>query len=217
MRPRPSVVLALLALATLPPGRLAAQNPIVNPDMVVPPGYGSLRQDDIQMSLRLATIEIRFLPLDPRTGNLLANDAYQSSRKLLLDNRGRIDSVARARGISRPGIAYVSFFGVAPSAFFDAEALAIVVRNRLLRPLGIVPYTSGFLEQRLEPRDVKSAFYLFEEPIPVLEPFQLQYQNQYQAEWESKLSRINGERQRVALRAAKGGAIDSAVSPAGVR
>lgn len=214
MIPRVVVVAAALAFAAAP---LVAQSPLISPDMVVPPGYGTLKQDDIQLTVRTATLEIRFMPLDPRTGNLLANDAYVSFRQLLVNNRTRIDSVARLRGISQPGIAYVTYFGLAPGAFYDAEVLAIVVRNRLLRPIGIVPYSSGFLEQRLDPRESKSAFYLYEEAIPVLEPFSIQYQNQYTSDWEGKLSRINSERQRVALRATKAGALDSAVKPAGVR
>jgi hypothetical protein len=213
MIPRVAVVVAC-ALAAAP---LAAQAPVMSPDVATPPGFGTLKQDDIQMTLKLSTIEIRFMPLDPRSGNLLAPDAYTSFRKLLFDNRGRIDSLARSRGISQPGIVFVSFFGLAPGAFYDAESLAIIVRNRLLRPLGIVPYTPGFMEQRLDPRQMKSAFYLYEEAIPVLEPFSLQYQNQYTAEWATKLSRINGERQRVALRASTAGAMDTAVKPAGVR
>jgi len=209
-------VAALVACA-LSAGPLAAQTPVISPDVATPPGFGTLRQDDIQMTLRLATIEIRFMPLDPRSGNLLSPDAYNSFKKLLLDNRVRIDSLARARGISQPGIVFVSFFGVAPGAFYDAEALAITVRNRLLRPLGIVPYSPGFMEQRLDPREMRSAFYLYEEAIPVLEPFSLVYQNQYTAEWLGKLSRINGERQRVALRAAKAGALDTTAKPAVAR
>jgi hypothetical protein len=212
----PRAALSLLACA-LGAGPLAAQTPVISPDVATPPGFGTLRQDDIQMTLRLETIEIRFMPLDPRSGNLLAPDAYNSFRKLLLDNRARIDSLARARGVSQPGIAFVSFFGLAPGAFYDAELLAITVRNRLLRPLGIVSYTPGFMEQRLDPREMKSAFYLFEEAIPVLEPFTLVYQGQYMAEWLSKLSRINGERQRVALRASKAGALDTAPKPAEAR
>jgi hypothetical protein len=215
MIPRPVVIAAALALAAVPP--LVAQAPLMSPDMIVPPGFGSLRQDDIQLTFRTSTLEIRFLPLDPRTGNLLANDAYQSFKQLLLNNRARIDSVARLRGISQPGIAYVSFFGLAPGAFYDAESLALTVRSRLFRPMGVVPYTPGFLEQRLDPREVKSAFYLFEEAIPVLEPFEVQYQNQFTGQWQDKLSKINGERQRVALRATKAGAMDSAVKPAGAR
>jgi hypothetical protein len=211
---RAAVAVIACALGAAP---LAAQTPVISPDKATPPGFGTLRQDDIQMTLRLATIEIRFMPLDPRSGNLLAPDAYNSFKKLLLDNRARIDSLARARGISQPGIVFVSFFGLAPGAFYDAESLAITVRNRLLRPLGIVPYSPGFMEQRLDPREMKSAFYLYEEAIPVLEPFTLVYQNQYQAEWLSKISRINGERQRVALRASKAGAKDTIAIPAEAR
>jgi hypothetical protein len=43
----------------------------------------------------------------------------------------------------------------------------------------------------------------------VLEPFQLQYQAQFTSDWTGKLSRINAERQRVALRAAKAPARDT--------
>ena len=64
---------------------------------------------------------------------------------------------------------------------------------------------------------MRSAFYLYEESIPVLEPFSLQYQNQYTSDWTTKLSRINGERQRVGLRASKAGAMDTAVKPASAR
>jgi hypothetical protein len=194
---------------------LAAQAPIVPPDVALPPGYGALKQDDIQIGLKTQTLEIRFLPLDPRTGNLLANDAYDAYKRLLLDNRARIDSVARMKGVSRPGVAFVTFFGLVPGAFYDAEVLAIVNRNRLFRPIGIVPYTPGFFEGRLDPRQSSSAFYLYEEAIPVLEPFSIQYQTTFDANWEGKLNRINSERQRVALRAAKAGAMDSAIKPAG--
>jgi hypothetical protein len=201
---RPFALLAALALAAAP---LAAQGaPLLTPETAVPPGFGTLRQDDIQLVLRGPQVEIRFLPLDPRTGNLLSPDAYKSFRQLLIENRERIDTVARNRGISQPGIAFVSFFGLTPGAFYDAEVVNLVVRNRLIRPIGIVPYTPGFSEQRLEPREVRSAFYLFDEAIPVLEPFSLQYLNQYNADWGDKISRINAERQRAALRAAKAGA-----------
>jgi hypothetical protein len=212
---RPFVLLALAALGAAP---AAAQSPLLTPETVVPPGYGTLRQDDIQAVIRTPTLEIRFLPIDLRTGNLLSPDGYNSFRKLVQDNRARIDSVAKSRGISQPGIAFVSFFGLAPGAFYDAEVVNLVVRNRLIRPIGLVPYTPGFMEQRLEPRDLRSAFYLYDEAIPVLEPFQVQYQNQYTAEWEGKLSRINAERQRAALRAQKAGPpADTTVRATGTR
>jgi hypothetical protein len=164
--------------------------------------------------MRTTSVEIRFMPLDTRVVNLLANDAYASLSQLVERNRLRIDSVARERGVSRPGLAYVSFFGIQSGASFDAQVLSINFRGRLLRPIGIVDYTPQFSEGRLEPRQLVSAFYLFEEQIPVLEPFQIQYY-QNVSDWGGRLSSINSARQRVALRASKAPTVrDSAVAPA---
>lgn len=174
--------------------------PLPAAEQTVPPGYGSLRQDDLILKLRTQALEIRFMPLDSRVGNLLGTDAFQSLSGLVAQNQPRIDSVARERGVSRPGVAFVSFFGIQAGAFFDADVLAILFRGRLLRPIGIVPYTPQFSGGRLEPRQMASAFYLFEEQIPVLEPFQVQYYGAV-AEWNSKLSLINRERQKVLARA----------------
>ena len=50
-----------------------------------------------------------------------------------------------------------------------------------------------------------TAFYLFEEQIPVLEPFSLQYYQQYNTEWTSnRVAKINTERQSALLRSSKG-------------
>ncbi len=168
---------------------------------VLPAGLGSLKQDDLTIRLRTDALEIRFLPLDQRVLKLLAPDANASLNRLIEGQQSTIDSVARMRGISRPGLALVSFFATQPNANFDADVLNLSVRNRLIRPAGIVPYTPGFAVQRLDVRQMASAIYLFEEPIPVLEPFTLQYSQELSNEWERKLSLIDRERQRVALRA----------------
>lgn len=170
---------------------------------VLPPGLGSLKQDDLTIRLSTEALEIRFLPLDTRVLKLLAPDAYASLTRLIESQQRAIDSVARMQGVSRPGLAFVSFYGVQPNANFDADVLNLSVRNRLIRPAGIVPYTPGFTEQRLDVRQLASAIYLFDEPIPVLEPFGLQYYQQISNDWERKLSLIDRERQRVALRASQ--------------
>lgn len=169
----------------------------------LPPGLGSLRQDNLTIRLRTDALEIRFLPLDPRILKLLSPDAYASLTGLIQSQRQAIDSVARLQGVSRPGLALVSFYGVQPNANFDADVLNLSIRNRLVRPAGIVPYTPGFTEQRLDVRQLASAIYLFDEPIPVFEPFELQYYQQISNDWEGRLSMIDRERQRVALRAAQ--------------
>src|SRR5689334_19834673 len=82
----------------------------------LPPGYGSLTQNDLALRVENEDIEIRFIPLDPRILPLLAKDAYQSFRTLLDNNRRGIDSVASQAGLAQPGLALVSFFGRRPDA-----------------------------------------------------------------------------------------------------
>lgn len=209
--------IALLALVFAPalvhPRHGHAQN-LPSSEQVLPPGYGTLKQEDLQIALSTTQLEIRFTPLDPRVINLLAPDAYQAMAVLVQNNRPRIDSAARANAVSRPGIAYVSFYGISPGANFDAQSLALVFRGRLLRPIAILPYTPNFNDGRLDPRQLVSAFYLFEEQIPVLEPFQLQYYQQFNTEWtSSRISKINTERQMALLRSSKGKSVTSPVPP----
>jgi len=194
-----SLVLSAIAVTAAP-----AQN-LPSSEQVVPPGFGTLKQEDLQIALATTAIEIRFTPLDPRVINLLAPDAYQAMAALLKNNRPRIDSAARANAVSRPGIAFVNFYGLQPGASFDAQVLALGFRGRLLQPIAIIPYTPNFTDGRLEPRQLVSAFYLFEEQIPVLEPFTLNYYQQASTGWSSnRISKINTERQLCLLRASKG-------------
>ena len=182
---RSAVLLLLLALPAMShPHHSHAQN-LPSSEQVVPPGFGTLKQEDLQIALATTAIEIRFTPLDPRVINLLAPDAYQAMAVLVKNNRARIDSAARYNAVSRPGLAYVQFYGLAPGANFDAQSLVLVFRGRLLRPISILPYSPNFNDGRLEPRQQVTAFYLFEEQIPVLEPFSLQYYQQYNTEWTS--------------------------------
>lgn len=172
----------------------------------IPPGLGTLRQDDLTVRLRTDALEIRFTPLDPRVMKLLSPDNYASLNGLVESRRRAIDSVAAGQGISRPGLALVTFFALQPNANFDAEVLNVSVRNRLVRPIGIVPYSPGFTEQRLEVRQQAMGLYVFEEPIPVFEPFVVQYYQSQSGEWERRLATIDRERQRVAARASQQGA-----------
>ena len=165
-----TLLLLLVAPALWHPRHSHAQN-LPSSEQVLPPGFGTLKQEDLQIALATTALEIRFTPLDPRVINLLAPDAYTAMAALVKNNRPRIDSAARVNAVSRPGIAFVQFYGLQPGANFDAQSLVLVFRGRLLRPISIIPYSQKFTDGRLEPRQLVTAFYLFEEQIPVLEPF----------------------------------------------
>jgi hypothetical protein len=145
-------------------------------------------------------LEIRFVPLSPRVLPLLARDAYQSFRTLLENNRRGIDSVASRAGVSQPGLALVTFFGRRPDVRFDPQTLTLLVRNRIFRPLGLLPLTPRFTSQQLGVRDQVSAIYLFEEDLPVDDSFILSYGALNSEDWQSKQQLLNRERARVAAR-----------------
>ena len=178
-------------------GRLNGQAP--QQARPLPPGYGSLSQNDIALRVQNDDIEIRFIPLNPRLLPLLAPDAYQSLRRLLETNHRGIDSVASLAGVSQPGLAMVSFFGRRSDVRFDPQILTLTIRSRIFRPLGFLPLTPKFSSQQLGVRDQVSAIYLFEEDLPIDDSFVLTYTN-LTADWVAKQQLLNRERARIASR-----------------
>jgi hypothetical protein len=165
-----------------------------------PGGLGSLTQSDIALSLRTPDVEVRFVPLDPRLGRLLARDAWQSLRSLVESRRKAIDSVANRAGVSRPGLALVTFYGQQPNARFDPQTLTVMARSREFRPLGIVPFSGRFNSQQINVREQASAIYLFEEDLPVNDTFTVLYAGQSSDDWQGKQLMLDRERARVASR-----------------
>lgn len=167
----------------------------------VPVGYGSLSQNDLALRVRNDELEIRFIPLDPRVTPLLAGDAYHSLRALVETHRRAIDSVASRAGVDQPGLALVSFFGQRPDVRFDPQTLTLSIRNRLFRPLGVIPLNPRFTSQQLGVRGQASAIYVFEEDIPVDDSFIFSYANLESEDWQGKQSILDRERARVSARA----------------
>ena len=174
------------------------------PVAAVPASYGTLNQNDLALRVRNDDIEIRFIPLDPRVTRLLANDAFQSFRTLVETRRRAIDSVASRAGVTEPGLALVSFFGQRSDARFDPQTLTLLIRNRLFRPLGVIPINARFTSQQLGVREQVSAIYLFEEEIPVNDSFSLSYGALVSDDWQTKQSTLDRERARVSARARSG-------------
>jgi hypothetical protein len=166
----------------------------------LPPGFGSLSQNDLALRVRNDDLEIRFIPLDTRVLPLLAPDAYQSLRALVETNRRRIDSVASSAGVSQPGVALVTFFGQRPDVRFDAQTLTVLVRNRAFQPLGFIPLNSRFTSQQLGVREQASAIYLFQESLPVDDSFTLSYGTLESEDWQRRQPILDRERARVSAR-----------------
>ncbi|MEP7228386.1 MAG: hypothetical protein ABI785_13545 [Gemmatimonadales bacterium] len=166
----------------------------------VPVSYGTLTQRDLALRVQNEDLEIRLLPLDRQVTRLLANDAFQSLRSLVETKRRAIDSVASRAGVSEPGLALVSFFGLRPDVRFDPQTLTLLIRNRVFRPLGIIPVSARFTSQQLNARDQVSAIYLFEEDIPVNDSFSFSYGELVSEDWQIRQAVLERERSRVSAR-----------------
>lgn len=194
--------LAPLFIVFAPAASAAAQSP--EPVRLTTVSYGTLTQNDLALRMRNDDVEIRFIPLDPKIARLLANDAFQSLRSLVETRRRAIDSVASRAGVTEPGLALVSFFGVREASRFDPQTLTVRVRNRALQPLGLIPIDAGFTSQQLNVREQASAIYLFEEDLPVDDAFTLSYGALVSEDWQSKQPIIDRERARVSARTRAG-------------
>lgn len=165
-----------------------------------PGGFGSLTQNDLALRIRTPDVEVRVVPLDARVTRLLAKDSWESLRSVVESKRTAIDSVANAAGVSRPGLALVTFFGQRVNARFDPQTLTVSARSREFRPLGIVPFSGRFTSQQLDVREQVSAIYLFEEDLPVNDSFTVLYAGQPSDDWQGKQRTLDRERARVASR-----------------
>ncbi|HXG43548.1 MAG TPA: hypothetical protein VNJ71_02205 [Gemmatimonadales bacterium] len=192
-------VLALAALAACARGMQAQAG--TGGDLP-PAGYGTLNQGDLNLRFGVADLEVRFLPLDERILRLLGPDAYASLHGLVQARQAALDSIAQGSGTSTPGYALVSFFALRPDAPYDPDNLALFIRNRFYRPVGILPFTGDFNARRLDVRQSATAIYVFESPIPVYEEFQVVYGPRTSDGWRDVLPRIERERARVMARAA---------------
>lgn len=169
----------------------------------VPPGFGTLRQDDIAIRIELQGLAVRAIPLDESVIRLLTPDSYRSLRELEESNKTGISAVARRTGGQKPDLWYVSFYGIEPDVHFSPRELIITSGGRDFRALDIIPLSSGFGEERLKQRETQSAIYLFDEAIDLDQPLTLTFQTQTNSGWEQTLQAIERERALVRARAAR--------------
>jgi hypothetical protein len=165
-----------------------------------PGGFGTLTQNDLALRIRTTDLDLRFVPLDPRVTRLLARDSWESLRSVVQSRRAAIDSVANMTGVSRPGLALVTFFAQRDNARFDPQSVTVRIRGREYRPLGIVPFSGQFTSQQLDVRQQVSAIFLFEQDLPVNDSFVVLYAGQPSDDWQGKQRALERERARVALR-----------------
>ena len=167
----------------------------------VPPGYGTLKRDDIVVRFATGTVEIQCLPLDEQVIRLLATDTYQSLSQLVRSRGDDVAAAAERAGVANPTLVLVTFYGLVPQARFNPEDLNITSRGRLFRPAGIVPLSPTWGSYQLDARQQAVAVYLFEPGITFRETLSISYQGINNESWSRAIRLLDQERSRVRARA----------------
>jgi hypothetical protein len=170
---------------------------------LLPPGYGSLRQDDLSLHIDAGTVLVRALPLDESLIRLLTPDSYRALHDLKEGSRGPIEAIARRYGGRPVSVWLVSFYGVEPNARFTPGDLIITSGGRDFRPYDILTLTVGFGENRLRQRETQSALYVYDGDVQINQPVSIAYQAAVDASWDQTLQVIERERAMVRARSGK--------------
>lgn len=157
---------------------------------LVPPGHGTLRQEEVTLSIRSGPLLVKATPLAEEVIRLLAPDTYDRLHAL---------AVSRGPAPDAPiGLFLVSFFSYQPDVTFTPEDLQIVHRGRILRAISIQPVTSGFGRQRLQQQETQSALYVFDEQFNYDLPVVVRYGlDEAAGEWLQIQQKLERERSRV--------------------
>ncbi|MGQ0647757.1 MAG: hypothetical protein ACT4P7_09290 [Gemmatimonadaceae bacterium] len=208
MRDQLLVAAAVLTMACAPPTRTGgtgdsgAAITAVRDSVLIPPGYGTLKQDDIAIRLQQFGLQVRAIPLDESVIRVLSPDSYRALSDLVRSQQTRVDEIRRRTAFARLSVWYVSFFGVEiGEARYSPMELIVTNVGRDFRPVEVIGLSPGFGQQRVRQREVQNALYVFDGQLDVNQPLVLSYDTSRSSEWPSVLERIERERALVRSRA----------------
>jgi len=171
--------------------------------LLVPAGYGSLKQEDIAIRISRRGLQVQAIPLDETIIRVLSPDSYRALREQLASRKPTLDSLARRSGLGGFSVWMVRFHGLeqGETPFSPMEFIVTSV-GRDFRPIDVLPVTPGFGQQRLRQREVQTALYVFDPQLDVNQPLTVQYETTRNTDWSVVLARI--ERERVLVRSRAG-------------
>ena len=121
--------------------------------LLVPAGYGSLKQEDVAIRIARGGLQVQAIPLDETIIRVLSPDSYRALREQLANRKPALDSLARRTGLNAFSVWLVRFHGLeqGETPFSPMEFIVTSV-GRDFRPIDVLPVTPGFGQQRLRQR-----------------------------------------------------------------
>ena len=187
-------ILLLLAGCVVVPDPNAA--PPGEGSLMPPPGFGTLRQDDVTVQFTRDNLQIKVTPLAESVIRVTAPDTERRLRGLA-DSRS--DDAQRAAG-SAASLFLISFFSNTPDVAFVPEELQLLSRNVRLRPAAILPITPGWGQHRLRQRQTEMAVYVFSGTVDLESDLAVVYGMEENWAWNSIRARVQAERARARAR-----------------
>ena len=181
------------------PGSVLAPLAPVDPASDLPSGFGTLRQNEVSVTLRRGELQIRVTPLEESIIRVTAPDTYERLSAL---GRGHQEIFRERTGAAVPfQLFLVSLFSESTEVGFEPEALTLVNRGLRYRPAEIRAVTPGWDTRLLTPREALMAVYAFSHELDLELEVEVEYQEVRSREWQDILPLIQRERARVRSRA----------------
>jgi hypothetical protein len=150
----------------------------------VPPGFGTLLQDQITLRIQQGDLLIKVTPMEEWVIRLTAPDTYARLQGMA---RAHGDRAARMAMSSSPSLFLVSFFSYQPNVTYEPEDLELANRGLRYRPRGIAPITPSWGLQRLGQQETQMAVYAFEGGIDLETDLVVEYQGLRNEIWRDQI------------------------------
>jgi hypothetical protein len=186
---------ALLSGCSIPPGMMGEQvaGPMVMQELP-PPGFGTLRQEEVSISLSSGDLRLMVTPLSESVTLVTAPDTYQ-----------RLSGLAASySGIATGSLFLVSFFSEQPDTRFVPEEVQLISKGVRIRPATIRAITPSWGGRRVAQRETEMAVYAFEGDVDLESEMTLVYGLDQSSAWSVIRTRVQAERARAHARSRSG-------------
>jgi hypothetical protein len=161
-----------------------AQEGEETPSLLVPPGFGTLTQDQVTLRIQRGNLLIKVTPLEEWVIRLTAPDTYARLQGLVRTHGER----AAGGAISPPANLFlVSFFSYVPDVTYEPEDVLLVNRGLRYRPRGIAPVTPSWGTQRLGQQETQMAVYAYDGGMDLETDLVVEYQDLRNEIWRDQI------------------------------
>lgn len=213
MRTLSSTPILLFALVlggcgTSPPSqgagpRLSSEEMASDSSLLVPPGLGTLLQDQITLRIQQGDLLVKVTPLEEWVIRLTAPDTYVRLSSMARTYGAR---AASERFAGPEALFLVSFFSYVPDVTYEPEDLLLVNRGLRYRPRGIAAVTPYWGTQRLGQQQTQMAVFAFDGNIDLERDLVVEYQGLRNEIWRDRVvPLLRTELAKVRARAGGGG------------